>query len=414
MEINGERNLICWLEGVWLSKLLRAGMLFKLRRKGIGYMSGILKKTFVLLLLLSFIVPGLSRCIAAPTDRPENIKIIRYQMEDFFIPQISGMADYPLQDKINNELRGTISRFNRPEHYTSLWGDFDVTFYNRNLLGIHFIGANYTRRAAHPNKFDFGVHVDLTTGVKYELSDLFKAGIDYENRIKELCRINEARYRLTTQGGRRWTWDGWTYEQFARAWIGDRFLLSADFIRVYDSLSHATGYFSGYSIPYVDLADIINQDGPLWKAMQSHEPILVDVELEKMGRDDFIPREYNIKPRDNASSIKLLGDPKNKVQVQDGLSYDYGDIEIIVNSKDMVANIITDNKKISTRRWVHPGTAIRIVKERYGENFILSSFGEYDLYEYPYDEFGYKYILRFAVKQGTETVSYISWRILEP
>jgi|GEM_PF-3999775 len=202
----------------------------------------------------------------------------------------------------------------------------------------------------------------------------------------------------------------WAYEQFARYWKGDQFLLSANSVRVYDELNFATGYLSGYGIPYVDLIAVINQDSPLWKAMQSHEPIAVDVELEEMDFDDFFLREYDIAPGDNNASqflIRRLGEPKNKMQVQDGLSHDYGDIEIIVNSKDKIANIITDNKKFSTRRWVRPGDTLKTVKKRYGENAIVSSFGEDDLYEYPC-EFGSepKHILRFAVKQGTDEVSY--------
>lgn len=382
-------------------------------------MSAILKLV-VLCLLASLILPGLPGYAAAPVDTPENIKIIRCQLRGFFIPQVSGISDYRLQGKINRELRNAIASLDEPERYNNLYGDFEVTFYNGNLLGIHFIGDTYRRRAAHPNKIDFGIHVDLTTGSRYELSDLFREGVDFKDRIKELCRTNEANYRLTSQGyGRRWTWDGWTYDQFTRSWSEGRFLLAADSLRVYDSLNFATGYFSGYRVPLADLADIVNTGGSLWKALKSREPMPVSVELEQLDIDDFHVREYNIKPGDDVSWLTMImGQPRSKTQVPDGVCYRYDELEVIVGPRDKIINILTDNQHVSTRRWVHAGLSLKVVKDSYGEDAITSSSGEYDLYEYVYYEDLHtpktKYVLRFAAKMGTEIVSYIGWRIAEP
>ena len=384
-----------------------------------GISRRIVCRSFLLCFLLCCSMFGISLCMAAPSEKPENIKVIRCPIEGFFLPQISGMADHRLEGKINRELRGMISYYNRPEQYGSLSGDFEVTFYNGNLLGIHFIGASYNRRSAHPDKIDFGIQIDLTTGVRYELSDLFKEGVDYEGRIKELCRINEAGYRLTNKDVCNWTWDGWSYPEFARLWEGDRFLLSADSIRVYDSLNYATGYFSGYRVPLADLVDIINTDGRMWKALKSREPMNIHVELEPLDIGDFFLREYDIKPGDDASwATTIMGEPKSKTPVQEGVRYEYDDLEIIVGPQGKVVNIIADKKDVSTRRWVHPGSLIKTVKARYGDEAVVSSYGEYDFYEYIFhrniDNLRPTYILRFAVKQGTDTVSYIGWRISEP
>ncbi|MGL5255429.1 MAG: hypothetical protein ACRC76_00215, partial [Proteocatella sp.] len=90
----------------------------------------------------------------------------------------------------------------------------------------------------------------------------------------------------------------------------------------------------------------------------------------------------------------------------------------IVGPQGKVVNIIADKKDVSTRRWVHPGSLIKTVKARYGDEAVVSSYGEYDFYEYIFhrniDNLRPTYILRFAVKQGTDTVSYIGWRISEP
>lgn len=367
----------------------------------------------VLLFLLCLLISEIPRCEAARAENQENLRIIRYQVEDFFIPQISGLTDHKLQDKINGELLVLISRFNRPEHYNSLRGDFTITYYNRHVLGIHFMGTSFLRRAAHPSKLDFGIHIDLETGTIYELRDLFKPATDYKGRIKELCRTNEAGYRSTDP---RWSWDGWTYEQFAHSWNGERFLLSADSLRVYDSLNFATGYYSGYHIPFADLADIINTDGPMWKALKNRESTPIDVETEQIDLDDFFLREYDLKPGDSASWVMyILGEPKFKTQVQDGVRYDYDNLEVVISPQNQVVNILTENKQVSTRRWVHPGDLIGKVKKRYGEAPKVSSWGEYDLFEYVLcnspPTLQTTYILRFAVKKGTNTVSYIGWRI---
>ncbi len=377
-------------------------------------MSIIIKRCLLFFLVIICVVAGASVSVAAaqPSD---SIKIIRYQIEGFSVPQVRGMGDNLLQAKINSAVRAEISGRHDPTHYAPLSGEFEVSFYNGNLLGIHFVGITYTRRAAHPNKIDFGIHIDMTTGRIYELSDLFKASTDYKSHIQELCRTNEANYRLTSRGGRWWTWDGWTYEHFRSAWSGHRFLLDADSVRVYDSLNFATGYFGGYGIPYGDMVEIIDVESPLWRAIKSGRQIPIEVSPEEFSLDDFIVRTYDIKPGDQASwVVTVMGEPKAKTQVQDGIRYDYEDLEVTVNTDNKVSNIVTDKRNVSTRRWVQPGSSIKTVKERYGDAMV-SSFGEYDLYEYAYKPYktGTTFILRFAVKKGTEIVSYIGWRISE-
>lgn len=372
-------------------------------------------KILLALLLLISLAARPSAGLAAP--RPEGgIRIISYQVEGFAVPQVRGMADRVLQAKINGELWAAIAQNHDPAHYTPLSGEFEVSFYNGTLLGIHFSGITYTRRAAHPNKLDFGVHIDLATGKRYELSDLFKPGTDCETLIKDLCRTHEAAYRLTAPGkGRWWTWDGWAYDHFLSSWSGTRFLLAADSVRVYDSLNFATGYFSGYRVPYVDLTAAIDTGGPLWRALTSRAPMQIAVEPEEFDLDDFIVRTYDVKPGDEANWVVIvMGEPKTKTAVPEGTHYAYDDLDIIVGAAGKIVNILTDSRKVSTRRWVAPGSPLRFVTERYGEPLVSSS-GDYDLYEYAYSP--YKtgaFVLRFAVKKGTETVSYIGWRITEP
>jgi hypothetical protein len=98
-----------------------------------------IKLSLLLIIFMSIFVAETFVGVAAAKQEAENIAVMRtlyseYQY-DAFIPQISGINNIELQ-----------------------------TIINANLLGIHFIGMSNTKRAAHPNKIDSGIHIDLTTG----------------------------------------------------------------------------------------------------------------------------------------------------------------------------------------------------------------------------------------------------------
>ena len=192
-----------------------------------------------------------------------------------FIPQIQGMADLKTQAMLNTKIKDAIVAFNNPVPGSYLNGDFTVSFYNQNLLGLHFKGDSFTKGTAHPNKIDQGIHIDLATGQIFRLADLFTAGVDFESRIKEQCKINRERYRLQIED----LWDGWKHEEFSNSWQGvdAAFLLSDKAVRVYTIPRYATGVISGYSVPYEDLMDIVDQKSILWRKIQDKPTLAISV-----------------------------------------------------------------------------------------------------------------------------------------
>ncbi len=234
----------------------------------------------ILFFLLGFIATINWNCVsAADREKQEyaNIQILKTQYligeDKVNIPEITGMQDNKLQSLINLNLKEKILSFKIPESNSSLYGDFDIVYYNRYLLGINFKGYSYTKGSAHPNKIDIVIYSDLGTGRIYNIDDLFKAGVDFESRIKELCRENDDAYRLSIDG----YYNNWTYRMFAYSWSGKdkSFVLFADSMRVYSIPSFAVGAISGYQIPYSDIMDIIDQDSPLWKALQNKGPVVI-------------------------------------------------------------------------------------------------------------------------------------------
>jgi len=120
----------------------------------------------------------------------------------------------------------------------------------------------------------------------------------------------------------------------------------------------------------------------------------------------------NVKLGDSlAEAEKVLGEPTKKTEKETGklryvyplmdVAYDYGE----------VTGTAADDARVTTPMGIHPGSSLQDVLNAYGTDYLLSAYGDLDLYEYKYrDERGRPYLLRFAVKQNNGTVNYISIR----
>lgn len=224
------------------------------------------------LVLLVFLIGALLAGVAAPARSAAaatEIQLVKVPYREdgskAWIPQIQGLNPGELQTRVNTHLAAAILALKNPSPGSVLHGDFEVSFYNGLLLGVHFRGDSYTPGGARPTKIDSGVHIDLTSGKVYEIDELFKAGVDFERSIKALCTTKESDYRLSIAG----LADHWTIKTFTTSWTGrdKAFLLSADSVRVYSIPSNALGPIGGYNLPYTDLADILDQDGALWREL---------------------------------------------------------------------------------------------------------------------------------------------------
>lgn len=240
-----------------------------------------IKSHFVIVvLIIAFVMAGCSEAAQKKQEtaiQPVQIEKNQYKIDnsEVFIPQVRGMTDTDLQTRINSNLKTAISSLKNQSPNSSIHGDFEVSFYNGNLLGIHFWGDSFTPGMPHPNKIDCGIHIDLTTGKVYKIEDLFKPDSNFEKRIKEYCSTNDSTCRLNIDG----LAEDWRIETFTSSWtdVNLAFLLSTNSMRVYSIPSYAQGAISGYNVPYADLVDIINKDGELWKKLKSQEARTIEV-----------------------------------------------------------------------------------------------------------------------------------------
>ncbi|RNA69951.1 WG repeat-containing protein [Alteribacter keqinensis] len=179
-----------------------------------------------------------------------------------YYPQLEGMADSSAQEQVNRILRQESQVKPVPPDIQldySYTGDFSVTFFEKDLLVLQLNGYNYPFGAAHGMPTQTMVNVNIVTGEIYELSDLFLPGSDYIAVISDtIGMMIEAET------------DGY---YFPDAYEGIRpdhpFYVTEDALWIYFTPYEISAFAAGFptfKIPFADIMDLINTEGPFWKA----------------------------------------------------------------------------------------------------------------------------------------------------
>ena len=118
---------------------------------------------------------------------------------------------------------------------------------------------------------------------------------------------------------------------------------------------------------------------------------------------------------DHAEKVKEeLGNPASVTTDSDGgkrLKYD--DAEVVVfNGK--ISALVSASPALYTARGIHEGSSAQEVFDRYGTDYLKSSYDKQTLYEYPITSAdGHPSLLRFAVNNSDGKVAYISERLVQ-
>lgn len=123
----------------------------------------------------------------------------------------------------------------------------------------------------------------------------------------------------------------------------------------------------------------------------------------------------NIRLNDSMASVnKKLGNPTKKTTKDDGkIRCEYTTMDVAF-ANDKAIGIAVDDQSIATPKGIHSGSALQDVLNTYGNDYMLSTYDDLDLYEYEYtDDNGRTYYLRFAIKQASSLVKYISIRYVD-
>ncbi|GAA3411143.1 WG repeat-containing protein [Paenibacillus hodogayensis] len=201
-----------------------------------------------------------------PLKPPFAVREVKFKPNpDYLVyyPQVEGMADPNAERKVNLRLKQLSAVKPVPAHEqleASYTGDFAVAFYRNHLLVLQLDGYNFPFGAAHGMPSREYVHVNLLNGDMYALKDLFKAGSPYVNRISDIIRK-----RIATDPAYSYVFPG-SFKQIAPDQL---FYVTGDALHIvfppYEIAPYAAG-FPTFTIPYAELADIIDTSGAFWKS----------------------------------------------------------------------------------------------------------------------------------------------------
>ncbi|MHB8129716.1 MAG: WG repeat-containing protein [Mobilitalea sp.] len=192
--------------------------------------------------------------------RSEKLKPNKYVSVNY--PQIEGLTDADVQITINDELRRIFTE-NRlalnEDDMLSVEDTFQTELIN-NLLIIKKEGYDYPFGAAHGMPLREYYYIDLTTGVFYEFSDLFKEDSDYITKINDLIGT-EIKIQSENEDSMIFL------ESFVGISEKPGFILSEDAITIYFYPYEIAAYAAGFPefvIPFEDISEYIDKSGKFW------------------------------------------------------------------------------------------------------------------------------------------------------
>jgi hypothetical protein len=179
-----------------------------------------------------------------------------------YYPQLKGVKNQTKVNELLKELSGVKDIPPHTQLESNYMGDFEVTFFRKNLLVILIEGYDYPFGAAHGMPIKKYVHIDVKSGEIYQLKDFFLPDSPYvkviSDIIDEQIKDNEKYSYL-----------------FPDAYKGIKpdqpFFISDNGLNLYftpyDIAPYAAG-FPTFTIPFDKLSGIINKEGGFWKSFQ--------------------------------------------------------------------------------------------------------------------------------------------------
>ncbi|WP_251860030.1 WG repeat-containing protein [Clostridium sp. Marseille-Q2269] len=180
-----------------------------------------------------------------------------------YYPEIEGMEDFQLKEKVNYELK-VLSEVKPIESNIQLdysyLGDFKIEFFNKDLLVLQLQGYRYPFGAAHGMPTKIYTKIDLTTGRFYELQDLFKKNSNYVQVLSDIIAEqikNDPQYAYIFPD----SYKGIKEDQ--------PFYVLQDALYIYFNPYEIAPYAAGFptfKIAFRDIMDIINEEGQFWQS----------------------------------------------------------------------------------------------------------------------------------------------------
>ncbi|MDF2699600.1 MAG: repeat-containing protein [Haloplasmataceae bacterium] len=213
-----------------------------------------------------FYIDQLGKVIYKPND-VIKIKPTIQVVINKYKPNKDYLVYYPFLTGVNKninqmlKIKSQVKYINPTEKLDySYYGNFEISFYQKNLLSIKFEGYYFPFGAAHGMPYRAYCHIDLEKGVCFELIDLFKENLDYVKGLSEIISNkikNDNKYDYLFPDAFKGIIQNQPF------YVDDEALYL--YFEPYDIAPYAAG-FPTFKINYDEIKEFINYSGDLWKA----------------------------------------------------------------------------------------------------------------------------------------------------
>jgi Protein of unknown function (DUF3298)/WG containing repeat len=177
-----------------------------------------------------------------------------------YFPQIKGILNPGEVNRRLKELAGVKPVPAHTQLESNYFGDFNISFYKKDLLIIEITGYDYPFCAAHGMPVMQYAHINLQTGRMYQLSSLFKPGSPYVKVISEIIgeqiKSNEEFSYLFP-------------DEYKGIQADQPFFISENGLNIYFNPYEIAAFAAGFPtflIPFEDLKAILNLNSEFWNS----------------------------------------------------------------------------------------------------------------------------------------------------
>ncbi|MUK90360.1 DUF3298 domain-containing protein [Ornithinibacillus sp. L9] len=173
-----------------------------------------------------------------------RVDLQNQQLEQFINQQIVNQAQQLINQQIGN-LSTTVEE---------MLGTYEIKNNQRDILSLSQSNYTYHYQAAHGMTYMKSLTFDTKQGTLYKLSDLFKPGSNYINRLSSFIQLQIKERDIQT------------LEEFTKIKPDQDFYIADKTLVIYFQLYEITPYVFGFPmfpISVYNLQDILKEDGPL-------------------------------------------------------------------------------------------------------------------------------------------------------
>ena len=188
-----------------------------------------------------------------------------------WLPQLQGLPDAAVQERMNNEIARDINRerveflkaweelqqlpqmpegIKKAAHF---WGTYAIKLNKNQLLSLT-VQEYYYAGGAHGSTATWAYTMDTGSGKMLGLADIFKSGADYQGWLNEWIREE-----IRRNGKNHYYFEGVQDQQ--RFYLMEEGLVI--FFQPYEIASWADGYIR-FVIPYDQIRELLREDLPLY------------------------------------------------------------------------------------------------------------------------------------------------------